>query len=336
MQKSDLFFEYPEHLVATEKKPVSRVMMVQKGDPRELSIPSVLSQIPPGDLLVVNDTKVIPARVSSQDGLEILFIKALGENTWQVLCPARKWPVGQQQSLPGGVKVTMLEKGRPQKVETDRALDSQYFFEFGEMPLPPYIQEARGERAARPEDRLAYQTDWAQELGSLAAPTASLHFKQEDLQKVRSRGADVASLCLHVGLGTFLPIHSDNIDDHEMHPERVVIRKQVWQKIKDVRSQGGRVWALGSTVTRALESQALGLLQETEDSFAGDTRLFIKPGFEFQVVDVLMTNFHQPESTLIAMVMAFAGVESVKANYQWAIDRNFRLFSYGDLSVWLK
>ncbi len=322
--------------MATEKKAVSRVMLVQTGDPQEISMATLLSQIAPGDLLVINETKVIPARVRSEDGLEILFIKPLGDRQWQVLCPARRWPKAKAQSLPGGVQIELLETGRPQVVQASQDLDENYFFEHGEMPLPPYIQQARGERQARPADKISYQTAWAKEIGSLAAPTASLHFSSADLDKVKSRGADVEKICLHVGLGTFLPIHSEDLDDHEMHPETVIIEKKVWQKIQEVKQSGGRIWALGSTVTRALESQALNLLAETPDTFEGDTQLFIKPGFEYQVVDVLMTNFHQPESTLVAMVMAFAGVESVQKNYQWAIERNFRLFSYGDLSVWLK
>ncbi len=336
MLKSDLDFEYPEHLVATERKPVSRVMLVQNGQPQEVSVTSILSQIPPGDLLVVNETKVIPARVRSESGLEILFIQALDAENWQVLCPTRRWPKGEMQKLPDGVELKLVENGRPQVVQTNKPLESSYFQKHGEMPLPPYIQQARGERKARPEDRYNYQTDWAKELGSLAAPTASFHFSKTDLQKVKSRGGDVESVCLHVGLGTFLPIYTENLDEHIMHSEAVEVSKSCWQKIAEVKESGGRIWALGSTVTRALESQALGMLNDRGDKFTGATNLFIKPGFEFKIVDVLLTNFHQPESTLIAMVMGFAGVEAVKENYQWAIDRNFRLFSYGDLSVWIK
>ena len=336
MQKSDLNFSFPEELIATERKPVSRVMLVQNGEQQEVTTNYILTQIQPGDLLVVNETKVIPARVFSQSGLEILFIENTSENLWKVLCPAKKWKAGTQQVLPGGVELELVEKGRPQIVKTNRPIDETYFHEFGEMPLPPYIQQARGERHSRQEDKSNYQTDWASELGSLAAPTASLHFTNQDLQKVRDRGANIEKVCLHVGLGTFLPIYVDNLDEHTMHNEQVFISSEVWQKIQKTKNSGGKVWALGSTVTRALESQALGMLAEKDQSFSGQTNLFIKPGFEYKVVDVLMTNFHQPESTLVAMVMAFAGVETVNQSYQWAIERKFRLFSYGDLSVWMK
>jgi S-adenosylmethionine:tRNA ribosyltransferase-isomerase len=232
--------------------------------------------------------------------------------------------------------VDFVEKGKPQKVRVSKKIDYQYFLEFGEMPLPPYIQEARDERSARQRDLEMYQTDWAEEVGSLAAPTASLHFKNNDLEKIKNRGADVESVCLHVGLGTFLPITSDFLEEHKMHSEFVSVEKHVWEKIKDCKREGGRVWALGSTVTRALESVELGLLKEEGDTFRGETDLFIKPGYEFRVVDILLTNFHQPESTLIAMVMAFAGKEEVRRCYQWAIERKFQLFSYGDLTVWMK
>ena len=279
---------------------------------------------------------MIKARVISDEGMEVLFIEPHGEQEWSVLCPVRKWPKNQKLEMPGGLELELLEKGRPQKVRTSTPIDENYFAQYGDIPLPPYIQQARGERRSRHSDDHQYQTAWAQKLGSLAAPTASLHFSMEDIRKIKSRGAEVKSLCLHVGLGTFLPIQAESIDEHLMHSEFVSIPKETWQAVMECKSRGGKVWALGSTVTRALESMAQSRFTEEEDSYQGGTDLFIKPGFSFEVVDVLMTNFHQPESTLLAMVMAFAGEEVVKKNYQWAIERNFRLFSYGDLSVWRK
>lgn len=336
MQKQDLSFDYPAHLIATEKKALSRVMMVESGEPLELSIANLLAQIGPQDLLIINDTQVIPARVTSEEGLEILFIEEHEPNVWSVLCPSRRWPKQKNLMLPDGVEVELLEKALPQKISSNKKLDMAYFDKWGDLPLPPYIQEARGERGVKDFDKVMYQSDWAEQVGSLAAPTASLHFKKEDLHKIKNRGARVKKLCLHVGLGTFLPIHSSNLDEHKMHSEFVSIPKDTWQAVQDCKKQGGQVWALGSTVTRSLEAMALGDLLETEKYYRGHTSLFICPGFEFKVVDVLMTNFHQPETTLLAMVMAFAGVEDVKQAYQWAIERNFRLFSYGDLSVWKK
>ncbi len=336
MLKSDLNFSYPSELIATEKKPLSRVMKVIAGQPEETRVSSLISQIEPVDIFIINNTKVIPARVHSQEGLEVLFIKSLENNQWQVLCPVRKWPKGKDLQLPGGVSLKLIERGRPQQVQSSRPIDYNYFLEFGEMPLPPYIQQARDERKARELDKEMYQTDWAKEVGSLAAPTASLHFSAHDLEKIKNRGAEVGELCLHVGLGTFLPITTENLDDHKMHSEFVSIPKKTWDKVLECKKQGGKVWALGSTVTRSLESLKMGLLHEGETDFYGETNLFIKPGFDYQIVDVLMTNFHQPESTLIAMVMAFAGIENVKHCYEWAIERKFQLFSYGDLSVWTK
>lgn len=336
MLKSDLKFDYPEILVATERKLQSRVMVVQGGEPSEISEGQLLTMIGPDDILVLNETKVIPARIFSEEGLEVLFIHALEDNQWQVLCPARRWPKGKDLHLPGGVQLKLVKTGLPQIVETSSPLDENYFFEHGDMPLPPYIQEARGDRRSRDFDRDMYQTDWADKIGSLAAPTASLHFTNDDIDKVRNRGAQVAKICLHVGLGTFLPIHADDLNDHKMHSEFVNVSCDVWDKVQDVKKNGGKVWALGSTVTRALESVAHGKLEKVVDTYQGGTDLFIKPGFEYKAVDVLMTNFHQPESTLLAMVMAFCDIETTKNSYQWAIERKFRLFSYGDLSVWMK
>ena len=184
----------------------------------------------------------------------------------------------------------------------------------------------------RPEDVRGYQTAFALKEGSLAAPTASLHFKKRDLQQLKSRGVDVSYLTLHVGLGTFLPVDGEDLSDHPMHKEWVEVPPDLALAVKKCRERGGRVWALGTTVTRALESWALQ--GASPQGYEGLTDLMIQPGYSFKVVDVLMTNFHQPKSTLLALVMAFAGVSRVKEAYQWAMDHEFQLFSYGDLSVW--
>lgn len=334
MDLKDLDFKFPPHLVATEKKPISRVMYVVGDEPVEVTPSYILTQIEPNDVLVINDTKVIKARVISADGMEVLFIENIEENLWKVLCPAKKWPLGKVLQFPGGLEVEMVEKGMPQTVRTSIPIDFCYFNTYGDIPLPPYIQQARGERPSRDEDQIHYQTAWAEHLGSLAAPTASLHFSLKDIEKVKKRGATVVKLCLHVGLGTFIPIQTTKIEDHVMHGEWVSIPLQTWESIQDCKKRGGKVWALGSTVTRAVESMSLGMLKEDGGEFRGSTNLYIQPGFRFQIVDVLMTNFHTPQSTLIAMVMAFAGVDKLRRCYQWAMERQFRLFSYGDLSVW--
>ncbi|MEK7356558.1 MAG: tRNA preQ1(34) S-adenosylmethionine ribosyltransferase-isomerase QueA, partial [Bdellovibrionota bacterium] len=333
MRTESLDFPYPDDLVATERAPTSRVMYVESAEPRELGgLDEILAKFQKGDVLVLNDTRVLNRRVFAESELEILFIAPLDEarTRWSVLCPATRWKNGVDQKLPCGVMLKLVERGRPQTVEASRSLDETYFDEAGELPLPPYIQKARGTRHNRSEDKTAYQTQWARNAGSLAAPTASLHFSTEQLDALRERGVSVQFLTLHVGLGTFLPVTVDSLDEHVMHAEAAHITGETWAAIQTAKASGDRVWALGTTVTRALESAAQGLLKPLPNGgFAGETRLFIRPGFEYQVVDVLMTNFHQPRSTLLALVSAFAGLETVKRCYEWAIARKFRLFSYG-------
>lgn len=336
MKLSDLKFNYPENLVATAPQAEHRVMFVfPNQEPVELSKRELLDQIPTGDLVVINDTKVEKRRVFS-GSTEILFVEDLGENQWMVLFPARGFKLNQQITLPGGVTATLVKKGLPQKLELSKSIDSSYFENFGEPALPPYIQKARGERHSKKEDQTWYQTAWAEKWGSVAAPTASLHFDKEDFEFLKNKGVKVVSITLHVGLGTFLPVKTENLDEHQMHSEKVMIPINTLQSIHAAKQSGQKVWALGTTVCRALESQALNLLTQTPEGFIGETRLFIRPGFEFKYVDRLMTNFHQPESTLLALVAGFAGLERVKSCYQWAFNQGFRLFSYGDLSVWSK
>ncbi len=336
MKLTDLQFDYPERLVATVPKPDFRVLFQSPNElPQELNKEQLLEQIAPGDVVVINDTKVEKRRVFSGD-VEIVFIDAIGPQRWSVLFPAKKFKVGDVLPLPGNIEAKIIEKGLPQVLETSQPLDVLYFENFGEPALPPYIQKARGERHANQSDDLWYQTEWAQNWGSVAAPTASLHFTNEDFEKLKARGVEVVSLTLHVGLGTFLPIKSANLDEHIMHSEKVVITKETIQKILSAKNAERNIWALGTTVCRSLESWALDMFQETPSSYRGETELFIKPGFEFKIVDRLMTNFHQPESTLLALVAGFAGLETVRSAYDWAIKNEFRLFSYGDLSVWTR
>lgn len=334
MKTSELAYSYPDSLIATSKAKVSRVMWVED-EPQETTITNLISRFRPEDVLVVNDTKVIKARVICPSGLEVLFIRPLKDNHWEVLCPARRW-AKTGEVLPCGTKIELIETGLPQIVKVERELTLSYFEQYGDMPLPPYIQQMRGERKSREGDDLEYQTSWAREPGSLAAPTASLHFSKQDLEKISARGASVVPLCLHVGLGTFLPIHSKDLSEHKMHEEWVSIPEETLDAIMECKGSKGRVWALGTTVTRALESWQQGCFQREKNNLVGSTDLFIQPGYDFKVVDILMTNFHQPESTLLALVGGFAGLEKVLSCYQWAVEREFRLFSYGDLSVWVK
>ncbi|MGZ3744018.1 MAG: tRNA preQ1(34) S-adenosylmethionine ribosyltransferase-isomerase QueA [Pseudobdellovibrionaceae bacterium] len=342
MKITDLDFAYPENLVATEPQYPSRVMQVSLAKvpgqilPQEISLQQGLELIPPGDLLIVNNTKVLKRRLFAGE-LEILFLSQKSEKIWEVLFPSRKFAVGEEIALPGAVTMTLTRKGRPQLVELSEVVGEDYFQRWGELPLPPYIQKARGQRHTREDDESWYQTRWAQKPGSFAAPTASLHFHESEMKFLKERGVRVLEITLHVGLGTFLPVTTEDLDQHDMHEEYAEISGPVWDSILQARREGKKVWAMGTTATRALESAANGLLtRDLEGNLAGFTKILIQPPYEFQVVDRLLTNFHQPQSTLLALVSAFAGLETVKACYQWAIARNFRLFSYGDLSIWLK
>ncbi len=325
----DLLFDYPESLVATQPQKPPRVAWVEKGEAQEISFAEMLDKIPAGDVLVVNDTRVLKRRVFAGP-LEILFLSSNEDRTeWEVLFPSRDLRVGDSISLPLGRQMTLIAKGRPQKVRTDIPLEESYFEEVAELPLPPYIQKARGERHQVSEDQNWYQTAWAEKPGSLAAPTASLHFTASDLEKLKQRGVQIESITLHVGLGTFLPLTEEMIQKQALHQERVEILPDVWERLQKAKLDGRKIWALGTTVTRSLESAAQGRGLQFE------TDLFIQPGFEYRIVDRLMTNFHQPGSSLLALVMAFAGKESVQKAYQWAIQNEFKLFSYGDFSIWI-
>ncbi len=337
MRLEDLDFSYPTELIAVEPSRPTRVAFCAgASEPVELDMDGLLEQFEPGDLLVLNESRVIPARVFSQNGDEILFLKALADLDWEVLFPSRGLKVGDEIPLPGDVRARLKQKGLPQVLELTRAIDQGYFDQHGEMALPPYIQEARGERHNRFQDRSWYQAAWAERAGSVAAPTASLHFSATHLSRLQQHGVEIGKLTLHVGAGTFMPIRTEKIEDHKMHAERVEIPFSLVDQIEKARARGKRVWALGTTVTRSLESLAQNLLTKGEGAYVGDSQLFIKPPYTFALVDRLMTNFHQPRSTLLLLVAAFAGLERSKDVYAWAVDRRFKLFSYGDLSVWCK
>ncbi|AHI06167.1 S-adenosylmethionine:tRNA ribosyltransferase-isomerase [Bdellovibrio bacteriovorus W] len=337
MKLSDLEFTYPEELVGLSPQKPSRVMWVdEQGLPSEISLESLLDKFNTGDVLVVNNTRVLKRRVFSGD-LEILFLKQKSATDWEVLFPSKKYKLGALIELPLGLTMELIEKGRPQTVRLSQEVSEDYFSKVAELPLPPYIQKARDQRHTQEQDENWYQTAWASQPGSFAAPTASLHFSSEDMQRLKARGVEIIELTLHVGLGTFLPVTVENLDDHDMHEEFVEISSHSWQAVQAAKAEGRKVWSLGTTSTRSLESAAAGMLKPQADgSLSGFTKLLIQPGFEFKVVDVLLTNFHQPQSTLLALVSGFSSLERVKACYQWAIERKFRLFSYGDLSCWTK
>lgn len=344
MRVSDLDFDYPEDLVATVRAPVSRVLHVgpaaTAAEPREIEFQNLIEIFQPNDVVVVNETKVLRRRVFTSDDFEILFLKPLRDDRteWDVLCPSSRWKNKTTKTIEGtDIVLDLIERGRTQRVRCSRSLLEIDFDRFGELPIPPYIQKARGERHNLKGDATEYQTAWSRntaDSGSLAAPTASLHFDDNFERKVRERGVGFERVTLHVGLGTFLPVTVDDLSDHVMHSEWASIPPSTRQAIERARLRGGRVIAIGTTVARTLESSALNMLKEQSDgSLSGETSLLIKPGFQWCVVDVLLTNFHQPRSTLLALVASFSGLERIKAAYAWAIERKFRLFSYGDLTV---
>jgi S-adenosylmethionine:tRNA ribosyltransferase-isomerase len=281
----------------------------------------------PGDLLVRNDTRVLPARLHGHKptggAVEVLVERLVSPTRISAHVRASKGArEGHVLHLPGGVIAHVV--GREDDlalIEFDRSV-ADYLDQYGQMPLPPYIA-----RAAAPDDRERYQTVYARAAGAVAAPTAGLHFDDEMFARCAAMGVGVANVTLHVGAGTFQPVRTDDLTAHRMHAEWVQVPTQTVAAIEETRRRGGRIVAVGTTVVRSLEAAALpGKLE----AFEGETRIFITPGFRFKVVDALVTNFHLPESTLIMLVSAFAGREAVLNAYRHAVDARYRFYSYGD------
>ncbi len=334
MLRSELTYDYPESLIAMTPKRPTRVMWCDGNHlPQEISISQVLEKIPAGDIFVINNTKVLKRRIFSGD-TEILFLDQLTNlsifNEWSVLFPSKKVGLGEKLQLPMGFQMELLEKGRPQRVRVTPAITEADFDQIAELPLPPYIQKARANRHTVSEDEKWYQTAWAEKAGSFAAPTASLHFSNADIEHLKLKGVHVIDLTLHVGLGTFLPVLTDDLNDHTMHEEFFQICQTDWELIKKAKLNDKGIWSLGTTTTRVLESVA------RFEKLSGQTDILLQEGSEFKIVNRLLTNFHQPESTLLALVCGFSSLQIVKRNYAWAIENKFKLFSYGDLSVWIK
>ncbi len=327
MKVSDLSYNYPSELVATvPHEPCRIVLKDTELPPKEIDWAQFYLLFHPGDRLIINNTKVSKRRIFCEH--EILFLKQISPNQWEVLFSARDTKIGDSFELFAGCSATLIKKGLPQTLETSRELVESDFENYGEYALPPYIQQARGERRPRPLDEQWYQPAFAKNIGSAAAPTASLHFTPAIIQKIKERGAEVFDLTLHVGLGTFLPIKTENTDTHKMHFESVYIPEKTLSALKT-----GRIFALGTTVARALEAYAQGHLT-VEGAAFGQTDIFIQPGYDWKIVDALITNFHQPYSSLLAMVSSFAGYQETIETYNYAVENKLRLFSYGDLSVW--
>ncbi len=335
MKRRDFTFELPERLIAQAPLPgrsQSRLMVLgSEGKPaRDSMFERLCDLCLPGDLMVFNDTRVIPARLLgnkvSGGKVECLVERVLDSHTVLAHLRSSKSPLpGSRLEFHGVGAVMQDRQDKLFRLAFEQPV-AELMEKHGHMPLPPYIRREDGA-----EDRERYQTIYAREPGAIAAPTAGLHFDTPLLEKLDAMGVERVFVTLHVGAGTFLPVRVDDIEEHTMHSEQVEVTPQVVEAVRRTRSRGGRVIAVGTTAVRALESAAAsgGLAP-----FQGDTNIFIYPGYRFRVVDRLITNFHLPESTLLMLVSAFAGRERILAAYRDAVEREYRFFSYGD-AMWL-
>jgi S-adenosylmethionine:tRNA ribosyltransferase-isomerase len=330
MHRSDFQFDLPPELIAQRPlaaRSASRLLHLGSAALVDREFRDLPSLLRPNDLLVFNDTRVIPARIhgvkTTGGRVEIVLERVLRERRILAQVAASKAlrpeiPV----LLPGGAEARFVGR-HDDMFELELNVDATaYFQQYGEMPLPPYIQ-----RESEASDTERYQTVFARELGAVAAPTAGLHFDSDILQQCTALGVKTAYLTLHVGAGTYQPMRVDDLDQHRMHAEFARVSSQVCEQIDATRKSGGRVVAVGTTVVRSLETAAqTGSLQP----FIGDTQIFIKPGYQFKAVDALVTNFHLPQSTLLMLVCAFGGYERMMNAYRHAVEQRYRFFSYGD------
>ena len=340
MKKSDFHYDLPEALIAQAPLPersASRLLLVPPGDAAlssgefaDMGVRDLPSLLQPGDLLVFNDTRVIPARLFGNKAtggrVEILIERLLANNEARAQLGVSKSPKpGSRIALDAGGEAEVLARDDAGfwhlRFHLPEPLEN-WLLHAGRLPLPPYIQREPGA-----DDAERYQTVFAKEVGAVAAPTAGLHFDDALLDALRARGIEFGHVTLHVGAGTFQPMRVDDIHEHRMHSEWINVGAELVQQVRRTRASGGRVVAIGTTVLRALES---ALVDGELQPFAGDTSIFIFPGYRIRSVDALLTNFHLPESTLLMLVSAFAGKERIVAAYEHAVRERYRFFSYGD------
>ena len=336
MKVSDFDFDLPEELIAQhplEKRDSSRLMVLDKntGEIEHKSFHDVIEYLNEGDTLVLNNTRVMPARlIGEKEGtggkIEFLLLKRIEGDRWECLAkPGKRAKVGQKFTFGEGklicTVVDILEEGNRIIEFSYEGIFEQVLDELGEMPLPPYITE-------KLEDKERYQTVYSKEKGSAAAPTAGLHFTEELLKEIKAKGVNIAYLTLHVGLGTFRPVKVEDINEHIMHSEYYHLDNENADLINETKKRGNKVIAVGTTSTRTLETigDDNGFVREQ----SGWTDIFIYPGYKYKVIDELITNFHLPESTLIMLVSALAGKEHVMNAYNEAVKEKYRLFSFGD------
>jgi S-adenosylmethionine:tRNA ribosyltransferase-isomerase len=347
MKLSEFDYELPKDLIAqfpAQERDESRLIVLDRagGDIRETRFSNFPRFLQEGDLLVVNETRVIPARIfgrKKSGGLvEVFLVRRLAERRWiAMLRPASRLRAGEivlvgERDLEIAIGAEAGE-GERQVVLPASIEENRFLGEYGHVPLPPYIKREDDER-----DRERYQTVYARRDGSVAAPTAGLHFTEEVLFDVKRRGVTIVPVTLHVGPGTFRPLASETVEENRLEPEFALIRKEYWEEIRDARRTGRRIIAVGTTTTRVLETLAAGPLANQEERvidgetyLAGTTDLFIYPGYRFRIVDALLTNLHLPKSSLLLLVAAFADRETLLKTYRWAIGRKFRFYSYGDV-----
>ena len=336
MKTSDFYYDLPERLIAQDpllKRSDSRLMLLDKntGEIEHSVFNKLPEYLKPGDCLVINNTKVIPARlIGKKEGtggaVEILLLKRISDDVWETLVkPGKKLRTGARVSFGDGILkaeiMDVLEDGnRHVKFEYDGIFE-EVLNELGEMPLPPYITH-------KLEDKNRYQTVYAKYEGSAAAPTAGLHFTSELLETIKNMGINIASVTLHVGLGTFRPVKVDDVTKHHMHTEFYSVTREAADMINETKARGGRIICVGTTSCRTVEScsDENGIVYPGQ----GNTDIFIYPGYKFKVLDALITNFHLPESTLLMLVSALAGKDNIMHAYEIAVKEEYRFFSFGD------
>ena len=335
MKTDDFDFYLPEDLIAQtplEKRDSSRLLVLDKktGEVEHKHFSDIIHYLNRGDTLVLNDTKVIPARLIGEKEdtsavIELLMLKDLGNNVWECLCkPAKRVKIDTVVKFGDRLRAKCIyvgEEGIRRFELIYEGILYEILDELGEMPLPPYIHE-------KLQDKDRYQTVYAKNIGSAAAPTAGLHFTKELLDKIKEKGVNVVFVTLHVGLGTFRPVSVDDVTKHKMHSEYYVMTDDVAKILNETRKKGGKIISVGTTSTRTLET-VMNLYGEFRGC-SGDTSIFIYPGYEFKGVDALITNFHLPKSTLVMLVSALAGKDNIMNAYKIAVDNRYRFFSFGD------
>jgi len=336
LKVKDFYFDLPEELIAQhplEKRDESKLMVLDKntGAIEHKAFKNIIEYLNEGDCLVLNDTRVMPARLygSKEDSggkMEFLLLRRLEKDIWETLVkPGKRAKIGSKFVFGNGdLKaeiVEVLENGNRKVKFYYEGIFEEVLDRLGEMPLPPYITE-------KLEDKERYQTVYSREVGSAAAPTAGLHFTEELLQRIKTKGIDIAFVTLHVGLGTFRPVKAENVEEHEMHAEYYYLNKENAEIINRAKERGKRVIAVGTTSNRTLESIAdeNGRVREA----SGYTSIFIYPGYKFKIVNALITNFHLPESTLIMLISAFSNRDIIMKAYNTAVENKYRFFSFGD------